>query len=310
MTLTSDAHPKDATAPPLLLGLGLGYSARALARRLAVKGFRIAGTARSPDGAAEITALGWQGLVLNGEQRSPDLGDVIAAATHVLISAGPQADGDPILQALGSELQRAPKLRWIGYLSTIGVYGDHGGGWVDETTPPADPGRRGRPRLDAENAWLAFGATYGKRVEVFRLPGIYGPGRSQVDQMLAGTAKRIVKPGHVFNRTHVEDIAAALEAAIVQPHQHTVYNLTDDEPAPSDEVVTYAAGLLGMAPPPAVPYSEARLPPMAASFYEETRRVSNQRMKEALGVRLTYPTYREGLAAIAAGLKLRKTAGS
>ena len=298
------------SATPLLLCLGLGYSAERLATRLSARGFRIAGTARSDEGAARLRAKGRDGLVLDGQRRSPGLAAAIQAATHVLISAGPGPDGDPILAATGAELQRAPRLAWIGYLSTIGVYGHHAGGWVDETTPPAGAGNRARPRLDAENQWLAFGAARQTRVEVFRLPGIYGPGRSQIDQMRAGTAKRIVKPGHVFNRIHVDDIAAALEAAILGPPRYAVYNLTDDEPAAADEVVTFAAELLGMPPPPAVPFPEARLSPMAASFYEETRRVSNRRMKEALGVQLLYPTYREGLAAIAAGLKGAKSAST
>jgi nucleoside-diphosphate-sugar epimerase len=260
----------------------------------------VAGSARSAEGAAAITAQGWQGLVLDGDRRSADLSAAVAAATHVLVSAPPGDAGDPILRALGGELQRAPRLAWIGYLSTVGVYGDHGGGWVDETTPAVAPGARGGRRLEAEAAWLSFGETHAKCVEVFRLPGIYGPGRSAIDQLLAGTARRIVKPGQVFNRIHVEDLATALEAAITQPPRHSVYNLADDEPAPADEVVAYAAGLLGMAPPPAIPIESAQLSPMAASFYEQSKRVSNRRMKEALGVRLAYPTYREGLAAIAA----------
>lgn len=306
----NDQHSNSQRDDSHLLCLGLGYSAERLARRLATRGFRITGTARTDEGAAGIRARGWEGLVLDGQRRSPELEAAIASATHVLISAGPGPEGDPILAAIGPELQHAPRLAWIGYLSTIGVYGHHAGGWVDETTPPAGAGNRARPRLDAENQWLAFGAARQTRVEVFRLPGIYGPGRSQIDQMRAGTAKRIVKPGHVFNRIHVDDIGAALEAAILRPAQHAIYNLTDDEPAAADEVVAFAAGLLGMPPPPAVLFSDARLSPMAASFYEETRRVSNRRMKEALGVQLLYPTYREGLAAIAAGLKGTKSAST
>jgi nucleoside-diphosphate-sugar epimerase len=231
----------------------------------------------------------------------------VAAATHVLVSAPPDEAGDPIIRAIGTELQRGSRIAWIGYLSTIGVYGDHGGRWIDEETAPADPGVRGRRRLDAEAEWLSFGRAHAMRVEVFRLPGIYGPGRSPIDQLLAGTARRIVKPGQVFNRIHVDDIAAALEAAIAAPPRHEIYNLVDDEPAPSDEVLVYAAGLLGMTPPAAVPFEAARLSPMAASFYEQSKRVSNRRMKEALGVRLAYPTYREGLAALAAQLKAAGT---
>lgn len=299
MTTTgAQAHGR-AAAPPTLLCLGLGYTARALARRLEPKGFRIAGTARNSEGAAAITAAGWQGLVLDGAHRSPDLDAAIAEATHVLVSAPPDEAGDPVLRGLGEALAGSHQGAWIGYLSTVGVYGDHGGGWVDETTPPVDPGIRGQRRLDAEAAWLAFGRRHRARVEVFRLPGIYGPGRSQIDQLLAGTARRIVKPGQVFNRMHVDDIAAALEAAIAGPARHEIYNLADDEPAPADEVIAFAAGLLGMAPPPAIDFAEAPLSEMARSFYAQSKRVSNRRMKEALGVRLAYPTYREGLRAIA-----------
>jgi nucleoside-diphosphate-sugar epimerase len=155
-------------------------------------------------------------------------------------------------------------------------------------------------RLDAEQAWLAFGETHAKRVDVFRLPGIYGPGRSAVDQLRAGTARRIAKPGQVFNRVHVDDIAAALEAAMAGLSSHNIYNVTDDEPAPADEVVAYAARQLGIEPPPLIPFAEARFTPMARSFYDQSKRVSNRRMKESLGVKLAYPTYRKGIAAIAA----------
>ena len=290
---------------PGLLCLGLGYTAEALARRLARRGFRIAGTARREEGATKIAARGWHGLVLDGERRSPDLQTALAASTHVLLSAPPDEAGDPILRDLGEDLSRSGRLAWVGYLSTVGVYGDHGGGWVDETTPPVDPGSRGQRRLDAEAAWLAFGQAQGVRVEVFRLPGIYGPGRSPIDQLRAGTARRIVKPGQVFNRIHVDDIAAALDAAIEAPPRHQIYNLVDDEPAASDEVLDFAAGLLGMASPPSIDVTDAALSPMARSFYAQSKRVSNKRMRQDLGVRLAYPTYREGLRAIAAELSAR-----
>lgn len=289
-------------ASPLLLCLGLGFTARALARRLADQGFRIAGTARSAEGAAAIATEGWQGLVLDGARRSAELDEAMALATHILVSAPPDDAGDPILRGLGDALALSGHVAWIGYLSTVGVYGNHGGGWVDETTSPTDPGIRGQRRLDAEAAWLGFGRLHAIRVEVFRLPGIYGPGRSPIDQLLAGTARRIVKPGQIFNRIHVDDIAAALEAAIAGPPRHEIYNLVDDEPAPSDEVIAFAAHLIGMEPPPAIDFADAPLLPMARSFYAQSKRVSNARMKEALGVRLAYPTYRQGLAAIAAAI--------
>ena len=289
-----------------LLCVGLGYAATALARRLATAGTGIAGTARDDKGATEIAEKGWRGHVFDGGTVSAPVADAVAEATHILLSAPPTQGGDPALSTLGPHIARSGRLEWIGYLSTVGVYGDHGGQWVDETTPCRDPGAQGQLRLDAECAWSAFGAEHGKRVEIFRLPGIYGPGRSQVDQLLAGTARRIHKPGQVFNRIHVEDIAAALEAAMTTPSSHTVFNIVDDEPAPADEVVAYAAELLGMSPPPLVRFEDASVSPSAARFYTQSKRCSNRRMKEVLGVRLTYPTYREGLAAIVAALPAKE----
>jgi len=283
-----------------LLCLGLGYTARALAHRLARRGFAIDGSARTSEGAAAITAVGWQGHVLDGGRQSPRLDAALATASHLLISAPPEAAGDPVLLALGPAIAAAPSLGWIGYLSTVGVYGDHQGAWIDETTMPRDPGPRGQRRLAAEAGWLDLGARSGKRVEIFRLPGIYGPGRSAIDQVLAGTARRIIKPGQVFNRMHVDDIAGALEAALSGPARYQVYNLVDDEPAPPQDVLAFAAMLLGAPVPPAIDFEEARLTPMAASFYAESKRASNRRMKEALGYRPAYPTYREGLRAIEA----------
>jgi nucleoside-diphosphate-sugar epimerase len=284
-----------------LLCLGLGYTAEALARRLEAQGFAIVGTSRSAEGAAAIAARGWKGLAFAGAGPSGEVAAAIPEASHILVSVPPDADGDPVLRSHAADIAAAAGLAWIGYLSTIGVYGDHAGGWVDETTPPAPGNARSRYRLAAEAAWLELGRSSGRRVEVFRLPGIYGPGRSAIDSLRAGTARRIAKPGQVFNRMHVADIAAVLEAAFGRPHVHAIYNLADDEPAPPEDVITYAAELLGLAPPPIVPFAEAHLSPMAQSFYAETKRVSNARMKAALGIRLRYPTYREGLAAIIRG---------
>ncbi len=300
MTATDDGTALDGAH---LLCLGLGYTARALARRVSAQGATISGTARSPERAETIVAAGWRGIHFAGEEPSPELVATIGEASHVLLSAAPDATGDPILARLGSALARSARLEWIGYLSTVGVYGDHGGGWVDETTPPRDPGARGQRRLDAEAAWLAFGAQHGKRVEIFRLPGIYGPGRSVVDQLLAGRARRIAKPGQVFNRIHVDDIASALQAAMARPSEYTIYNLVDDEPAPAEEVVAYAAGLLGLPVPPLVPFEDAQLSSMATSFYAQSKRVSNRRMTSALGATLAYPTYREGITAIVRSMR-------
>jgi nucleoside-diphosphate-sugar epimerase len=218
------------------------------------------------------------------------------------MSAPPDRDGDPLL-VRHVDVAAAPNLTWIGYLSTIGVYGDHNGAWVDETTAPNPQTDRSRWRLEAESAWLELGRSRAVRVKVFRLPGIYGPGRSAIDNLRAGTARRIVKPGHVFNRIHVADIANTLAAAIKTMARHDIYNVADDEPASSEDVLLYAAKLLQVTPPPAIPITSGELSPMSRSFYSECRRVSNQRIKRDLGVKLAYPTFREGLQAIAAGYR-------
>lgn len=274
-----------------LLSLGHGYCAEALARRLLPEGWRVIGTTRDPARAAAIAAAGVEPLVLPAP-----LAPALAAATHVLVSAAPDASGDPFLADQGAAIAAARPV-WVGYLSTTAVYGDHAGGWVDETTPPAPTTARGRARLAAEAAWRATGLP----VHIFRLAGIYGPGRSPFEKLRAGTAQRIVKPGQVFSRIHVDDIAAVLAASIAAPAPGTVYNLCDDEPAPPQDVIAHAAALLGLPPPPEVPWveAEAGLSPMARSFYAESKRIRNDRIK-ALGVRLAYPTYREGLAAILA----------
>jgi nucleoside-diphosphate-sugar epimerase len=282
-----------------LLSIGLGYCATALSKRLAPRGFSISGTTRSASGREAIERQGWQGLVWTGGSPTVEMGTALGEATHLLLSAAPDEAGDPVLPHVADILGRSRNLAWIGYLSTVGVYGDRAGGWVDETTPIAPAGVRSRRRAEAETQWLELGQKLGCRAQIFRLPGIYGPGRSAIDQMRAGTARRIVKPGQVFNRIHVDDIARALEAAIVSSTASPIYNLADDEPAPADEVVAYAAELLGMTPPPAIDFATATLSPMAAGFYAETKRVSNRLMKAELITSLTYPTYREGLHAIA-----------
>ena len=222
----------------------------------------------------------------------------LASSDAVLVSIPPGAAGDPVLAAFGETIAAAPHLRWIGYLSTIGVYGDHAGGWVDEATPPRPVSARSRERVAAEEAWASLGRASGKAVQVFRLAGIYGPGRSALDKLADGTAKRLVKPGQVFNRIHVDDIAAVLAASLDRPRAGAIYNVTDDEPAAAQDVVAHAAELAGVPPPPEIPFEEAELTPMARSFYGENKRVRNALIRDELGVRLAYPTYREGLAAI------------
>jgi nucleoside-diphosphate-sugar epimerase len=282
-----------------LFCFGLGYSAGVLASRLATQGWTVSGTSTTPAGAARISSLGFRGLVFDGKSKTAEVTAALNSASHVLLSVPPGSNGDPALAAFGEDIATSKTLSWIGYFSTVGVYGDASGGWVSEDTEPRPASERGQRRLTAENAWLDLAERSGKAVMIFRLPGIYGPGRSAIEDLKAGTARRIVKPGQVFNRIHVEDIASAAEASIRRPQAGRVYNVTDDEPAPPQDVVSFAAGLLGLPSPPELDFTTAELSPMARSFYSESKRVANARMKSELGVTLAYPSYREGLRQIA-----------
>ena len=277
-----------------LLCIGLGYTAQVFAARLAAQGFRIIGTAQTEEGAARIAALGYAAIVFDSTAPSSQLRTALGEATHLLVSAPPDADGDPFLCHHAGDLPRT--IAWIGYLSTVGVYGDHGGTWVDETTTPKPASNRSRWRLAAEQVWLDLAHQTGIRTEIFRLAGIYGPGRGPLEAVRNGTARAIMKPGQVFNRIHVEDIANVLAAAMARPTEYAVYNVSDDEPAPPQDVLAYAARLLELPPPPSIDFAAADLTPMARSFYSECKRVSNARLRNALGVTLTYPTYRDGFA--------------
>lgn len=282
---------------------GFGDTARQLASKAGLRGYGVAGTARSADTLRALRARGHDVVAFASGAPLADPASTVADVTHVLSSIPPDADGDPALLAHGEDLARhAPRLRWIGYLSTTGVYGDHGGAWIDETTTPAPASDRARQRLLAERQWQALGAARGVPVHIFRLPGIYGPGRSALDQVRAGTARRIARAGQVFSRIHIDDIATTVLTAMDSGLDSAIYNVADDEPAPQADVVAFACALLGVEPPPLVDYAdvEARLSPMARSFYAESRRVRNERIKRALGVTLAYPTYREGLRAILA----------
>jgi dTDP-4-dehydrorhamnose reductase len=282
-----------------LFCFGLGYSAETLARRLAAKGWSIAGTARDLANIERLRDQGYKVVRFAGEAGNAELMAALPGTTHLLHSIPPGPDGDPVLRHYRAEISRLPTLEWIGYLSTVGVYGNSAGVMVDEATPPHPNNERTRARVVAESAWLALGEELGRPAQVFRLAGIYGPGRSALDKLRAGTARRVVKPGQVFNRIHVEDIANVLEASIARPRAGAIYNVADDEPAPPEDVITYGAELLGMEPPPEVPFEEADLTPMARSFYGDSRRISNALIKSQLGVRLAYPNYREGLKALA-----------
>lgn len=277
-----------------LLSFGHGYSARALAARLLPQGWRIFGTTRN---ALKAEALAAEGIVPVLWPEG-DLSAALEAATHLLISAGPDGAGDPVLARHRDAITRiAPRLDWVGYLSTTGVYGDHQGGWVDEETPLTPSTRRGRMRVEAEEQWRAVP---GLPLHVFRLAGIYGPGRGPFEKVRDGTARRIIKPGQVFSRIHVEDIAQVLEASMLRPDPGAIYNLCDDDPAPPQDVIAHAAELLGLPLPEEIAYESAEMTEMARSFYAESKRVSNRRIKEDLGVRLLYPDYRKGLRALLA----------
>ena len=272
-----------------LLSFGHGYSARALAKRLLPQGWRIIGTTRSTEKAEEIAASGVEPLLWPGS----DTGAALSDATHLLISAGPDAQGDPVLRALGDRLA-GHRFDWVGYLSTTGVYGDHDGGWVDEDTPLTPSTTRGVQRVAAEAAWQAQGLP----LHIFRLAGIHGPGRGPFAKVRAGTARRIVKDGQVFSRIHVDDIAQVLAASIANPDPGRIYNLCDDDPAPPQDVLAEAARLLGLPLPPEVSFDEAEMTPMARSFYAESKRVRNDRIKDELGIELIHPDYRSGLRAL------------
>jgi nucleoside-diphosphate-sugar epimerase len=281
-----------------LFVFGLGYSATYFVKSCRDRFGDIAGTVTSQEKADAFVAEGIDARIFAPERTDRAIESDLHAADALLVSIPPDEKGDPVLARFASTIASAPRLSWIGYLSTIGVYGDHRGGWVDETTPPNPLSERSQERLVAEEAWLDFGARSSKAVHIFRISGIYGPGRNALKQLACGTARRIVKPGHVFNRIHVEDIAAVLMASVEHPRSGAIYNLADDEPAPASHVIAHAAHLAGVQPPPEVPFQEAGLGPMAASFYGESKRVSNRLIKEELGVRLRHPTFREGLKAL------------
>lgn len=277
----------------VLLSFGHGYSASALARLLVPLGWRVIGTTRSAGKVSTLCQQGVEPLIWPGA----DLTGALDAATHLLISAAPDDDGDPVLNALRKEINaRARQFQWVGYLSTTGVYGDHDGDWVDEGSPLTPATVRGQARVRAEADW----STLGLPLHIFRLAGIYGPGRGPFEKVRQGTARRIIKPGQVFSRIHVTDIAQVLAASIARPNPGRAYNLCDDDPAPPEDVIAFAAQLLGLPVPPAEDFATAQMTPMARSFYAESKKVRNDRIKDELGVTLMYPDYRSGLAALLA----------
>ncbi len=282
-----------------LICFGLGYSAEHFIGMFGDGCERIVGTVRGAERAAILNAYqaaAVQVVAFDGVQVPSHLDSAIAAAAFALISIPPGADGDPVLAAYGATLAKTRNLRSVVYLSTVGVYGDHGGGWVDEQTPVAPTAERNRWRVAAEQAWQEFGARHGIPVAVLRLAGIYGPGQNALVQVARGKVHRIVKPGQVFNRIHVGDIAQAIEAAFAR-RASGIFNLADDEPSPPADPIVFAAQLMGRDPPPEIAFADAAasMSEMALSFWQDCRRVRNDKLKRELGVRLRYPTYREGL---------------
>jgi dTDP-4-dehydrorhamnose reductase len=294
---TRDGISRDDTMK--LFCFGYGYTASALIDRMGGREVTLAGTRTRADASV---ANGMDIAAYRGDGRSAGVAAALAGSTHVLVSIPPDLEGDAALRDFGTDLAALPDLAWVGYLSTIGVYGDAQGGWVDEATPAGPQSERSLRRWHAEQQWRAFGQTHKKHVDIFRLPGIYGPGRSMIEALRAGTARRIVKPGQVFNRIHVADIALVLDAAMASVATRMpgldLFNVTDDEPSPPQDVVLYAAELLGLPPPAEIAYADAKLSPMGSSFYAENKRVRNVRLKTTLGVSLQFPTYREGLVSI------------
>jgi nucleoside-diphosphate-sugar epimerase len=277
--------------------LGLGYAATVFAKSMHAREWRVVGTVRSQEKARSLLSAGLGALAF--DTRDANIAAVateLRKADALLVSIPPSADS--LADRLAPSIAQADRLRWIGYLSTIGVYGDHGGAWIDETTPLAPISERSQARLRAEHDWARFGALAGKPVVIFRLPSIYGPTRNVLAALRNATARRIVKPGQVFNRVHVEDMASALTLSLEHDGTSAVYNLTDDEPAPPQDVVAYAAALLGVEAPPEVAFEDTKLTGMAASFYGENKRVRNTLIKRALGFAPAYPSYREGLRAL------------
>lgn len=276
-----------------LFVFGVGYSSKAIIEEVRDRFDWIGGTTRSAEKASALRENGIEPFIFDGEAPGDGIADALSTATHVLVSIAPNEAGDPVLNRHGADIAAASP-QWVGYLSTVGVYGNHDGAWVDETTACKPVSKRSVQRVAAEEAWLSFAERTSVPIQIFRLSGIYGPGRNTFENFKKGRARRLIKPGQVFNRIHVADIAGAVSIAMQSPKTR-IFNVTDDQPAPPQDVVTYAAELLGVTPPPEVAFEAADLTPMARSFYGENKRVSNQRVKDELGYTFRYPDYRIAL---------------
>ena len=276
-----------------LLIFGMGYSGQEIARQWPGD---VVGTTRSAERVAELQKAGFDAVVFDGEL-SEELAEHLRTASHIILSASPSEQGDPVLNAIPDFFEKAAALKWLGYLSTVGVYGDFDGAWISEATEPNPVSKRGKWRVNAEKKLAEYTENFRVSFAIFRLAGIYGSGRSTFDKLRKGKSRRIVKPGQVFNRIHVEDIGQIVNAA-AKLQATGVFNGADDEPAPPNLVIEYAAEMLGVSPPPEEPFESADMTPMARSFYGDNKRCGNVRLKKDLGISLKYPTYREGLQSI------------
>lgn len=276
-----------------LFCFGLGFSSQALAKRLMPQGWEVSGTVRGEqdDSSAKNISV----CPFDGSHSTTKISEAISSATHLLITIPPQPSGDVVLKNFAEEISRARNLQWIGYISSTGVYGDTQGEWVDESSPLLASTDRNRQRIEVESAWLKIGKDHGLPIMIFRCVGIYGPGRNLLLSVRQGRARRIDKPGLVFSRIHSEDLAQTLEASMIKPQPGEIYNVSDDCPSPPAEAVEYACSLLGVEPPPLIPYEEADLSPTARGFYITNKRISNKKIKQELGVALRYPDYKSGL---------------
>ncbi len=280
-----------------LFCFGYGYTAEYLGRALKARGWRVAGTTRDVEKLRRMKAEGVEAFLFDEEIPLIDPARILGETTHLLFSIPPENAGDLAFLLHGHDIAEIRGVEWAGYLSTTGVYGNRDGGWVSEESETRPETRRGARRMRAEDQWLSLLQSYGLPVHIFRLAGIYGPGRSAIDSVRAGNARRIDKPGHAFSRIHIEDIIQVLLASIEKPNPGRIYNLADDRAAPSHEVIACACELLGLKPLPLLPYVEADLAPITLSFYSDNKRVHNDRIKTELGVTLRYPDFIGGLKA-------------
>ncbi|WP_026607000.1 SDR family oxidoreductase [Methylocapsa acidiphila] len=281
-----------------LFAFGLGYCARHFLTRFGSSFDEVSGTVRSAEKARTLAEENIEALLFGPQGADPAIDQRVAAADVLLVSAPPEVSVDPVLSRFGKKIAALRRPQTIVYLSTIGVYGDRGGEWVDETSAPMPTSPRSQARLQAEKSWMAIGKSPDKKVRILRLAGIYGPGRNALAGLKAGTARRLVKADQVFNRIHVEDVSRAIAHALIYEGPDAVFNVSDDAPAPPQDVVTFAAMLMGIEPPPEQDVATAEMTPLTRSFYAENKRAANRKLKEELGVELAYPTYRVGLEAL------------